>query len=1410
MRHTRQIRPIRPLRLLAAGALALAALAPGAWAQRTSPVYLDDAPSAEEALARASELAALGNLDEASRVLHDVVVRHADQVAPTRADPDLFLSIRTLANRLMLAQPALLERYAALHEDMAAALIETGAPEEVERTMLLTPSGFEAALRVAQGLLEDARFDAAWRALVQLEGHPARTGARARDAAGMLGRLAAYRWAGLDAGQRERSLARLTRWRADAGLPAPGGVRPAEAPDLPGSFWPLDRGAAVDLSGVLGKPLASARMGDAPESIRAMANEGASRAMPESARVLHAMPTLSGDLVFTNDSESVCAFDRFTLGRRWKTTIVGPPSNAPHATRQSGLEDPSAVDVAPPHVAALMGLSLQGRSTQERTLAVLDSETGEIRWTVRLSESDDPRLQGGLLRGPAVIEEGLVLVSVVRSVARHRLLGVSVAAFDVRTGSLAWLRPVSSIGHVAWAMSPEVTDPPLVSGGVVYRADRLGTIAAIEAASGRPIWIRRAARTLDERRGGSEPWEGNRPLLVGDRLVALTPDRSQILVLDPETGVLLDSFNASRFGEPSYLLELDGQVVAVGLTQIASRRLDGLSDAGNETHLVGTFPRHIRGRVAVMGDELVVPLAQELRVYPASSVSPSDEPAEPRRLALERPGIVAATDGQLVVADDLRVHSYLSWDTAERLLRERIEADPLDPGPAVTYAELAYRAGREGAILRAVDTAMRAMEADPLGDRSRESRGRMFVAVLEMVEPSASSGPGPVEPALRETLLDRLGRLASTPGEQVAFLLVSGRVFETTGRPALAVERYQEVLASETLSGAIHVERTMRLPAETEATRRLRSLIRLEGRGVYEAYEQEAGRLLAELGDLASAADYERIARRYPVSTRAPVAWQRAARERFAGGQTQQGIFALEEGITSAADTRGEGDPLLGQIAGALITRLIEDGRLAPAAYRLETLLEDRPGLALWSGGEPLATDALRERIATLLAERERRPRIGGATADSRVIVEWTIETPRDVSNRDRPTDAVVMRSTDGRRALWRLGPGGALERAWSAPIEGELLRIDHHALYVTDAAREQPSMRWVARHDLDTGEVVWRTPFFAELFSEDGGFDPMGPAPRVDTPLERARPLSDLFVLFDALAMVMVERTGRAASFDLETGRLLWAHEVGPAPVQPVHDAAAGSGVVAMGGLRLLPPEAREADGEAFHHVVVALDAQTGELLFEHKEDEAIRWVRVSPEGPVLVATGESVVSLDVFRRFVRWRNRDEAMRDTFGAWVFPGRAVLRDVNDSLYLIDTDSGRAGAALRLGERLNPGFQFARVVPLETRTALATAHGVALWDRRGELIGLDERRQVGQVLAPEFAEGFAVTLGVAGMPIDEDSQGFDLNICDLTSLKAASEPIAIELGVRPQALALVDGKILVSAGGATVVIDAPVE
>lgn len=1384
------------------------ALVLAGWAasgQSESPIYVEDSPAAAEAISRAHDLASLGNTDEAARVLQSLLDRTETLLVPREIDEDLFVETRTRVNEVLLSNPALLARYVERERDDARAMLETGDLRGAERTRLLTPAGFDAALRMAQEQLESARFGAAWVTLGQLETHPSRVGVRGEMAARMAGLVARY------LGD-ESSWGVVERWRREAGLGEEGRTR-AERPETRVERTPFDDVGRVDLAGVLTKPLASALMGETqPEPVQRLAQSDSSRVYRDTARVLHALPTVAGDTVYVNDSETITAFDRFTLSRRWRTQLIGPPAS-PSGPSSSGLTDASGVAVGDPYVVALTGLSLRGRMTRERILAALEADTGDVVWTASVQDLDAQSFDGGMLRGPVRVVEGTVVLTMARSVTRQRLSSVSILGFDLHTGDLRWSRAIGSIGVVQHGSRDGSTELTAIRRGVVYYADRVGVVSAVEVDSGRVRWIRRMARQYE--RPGTQPdaWEGSGPILTDDgRMVMLSPDRQRIVVLDAETGSVLESVSSIRFGRPAYLLSLGEFLVGVESGQITARRLDLISDDDTESVTLASFPRGgVRGRVVVAGDELMIPFTDGIRMIRVEDENGSVATSN-RTVELDEPGQVVAAPGQIISVDDLRVHSYLSWDVAERLLQSRMEAEPRDPTAAITYAELAFRAGRTDRILGAVDAATRTIERDPLAEASERGRGRLFASLLEMVDTRpGSSGESSLDDFLRESLIDRLSRVATTPAEQVSYLMAAGSIYEATGRPELAVERYQEVLSSGVLATTVFADGGRRRPAAAEATRRLRRLIRLEGRGVYAAYEAEAQRRLGESVGATDPARFEEIARAYPVSTHAPLAWREAADRYRSAGRAQKELLALEEGFAASEDLLPATDPVFGEIAGRLVASLVEKDRLVVAAQKIETIRRSYPALVLSADGMALDMAEVALQIERRLGERRRRPRIGSEVTGLMTLEGWAVAMPID-DPRPGLTDRIVLRGIGDEYALWQI-EGGELRHRWSVSSEAELLRVDHRAVYLSDLGPGARSRRTVTRLDIETGDPVWTTPRFGDVFDGPDPFENVaGGVPVVDTPLQASAPLADVFALFDTETMVLVERTGRMAAFDLETGRLLWAHDRGAAPVQPVYDVAAGNGFVGVAGLRILPP-GRERN-RAVESVVAAYEIRTGALLYEHVDEaDRVRWIRVTPEGHILAGMDSSLASLDVFRQSVRWRADRMAVRDTIGAWALPGRAVYRDADDMLRIIDTSDGSGDdTPLMVEGRLDTGFTSARILPLGDRFALATRRGVALLGPDGDLEGVDQGPSAQRVLMPEFGERRVVTLGQSGVRIGEDENlyAYQLNVYDLASVKLVAPTVSLELGALPMEMALLDEKILVSAGAVTVVLDAPVE
>ncbi|MEM8758491.1 MAG: hypothetical protein AAGF47_12015, partial [Planctomycetota bacterium] len=153
-----------------------------------NPVYVDDSPSAGQVFRELPGLIDRGNAAEVVRALQRLLETEPDRLVPDADDPDLFRSVRTAAHRALLDRPELLERYRSVTEPVARAALDRGETETVERAMLLTAAGFDAALAVAEDRFRRGDFAAAILALEQLNEHPDRAGPRSRRAAEQLDR----------------------------------------------------------------------------------------------------------------------------------------------------------------------------------------------------------------------------------------------------------------------------------------------------------------------------------------------------------------------------------------------------------------------------------------------------------------------------------------------------------------------------------------------------------------------------------------------------------------------------------------------------------------------------------------------------------------------------------------------------------------------------------------------------------------------------------------------------------------------------------------------------------------------------------------------------------------------------------------------------------------------------------------------------------------------------------------------------------------------------------------------------------------------------------------------------------------------------------------------------------------------
>lgn len=1421
-RHARNL-----LAAVVASAGLVGAVAPLAVAQQSNPVYVDDSLAASEALARAGELSAGGNHAEASRVLQRALDDDAERLLVDPRDPDLFRTVRDRVREALLSRPALLDEYRAVEGVEARRLLDAGDDERVERTRLLTTPGLDAALRVAQRRIERAQFWSALRVLEQLPGHPDLR-ADKHDHALRLARRAAGYIAALSSEDDTRAAEAIVASIARAaGASAPDAER-LDAPRLERARSPFDHAGEVSVRAMLSRPLWSIPFQPTQEPTQGQRDAGhlpADSPLP-SALGLQIIPTIAGDTIFLNSGDVIAAFDRYTLAPRWPERrfepsgfVVAQQRSGRRGIQRIALDDTSSIAVSEPWAVAVTGTPAGNRRLGDPRVHALDTQTGVIAWSRDISTLD-PGLEGATVKGRPLVSGGVVVLAASRQAAQRRLESVQLVGLDLSTGALLWRTPLASAGALPYNASVSAADHAIEWRGLALRADEVGVVAAVDAASGRPSWIRRTPRATLTRRE-SWPYESHAPVVVGEMVYSLSADSSRLFEVDGTTGALRREFDAQMLGGAKYLLVVEGVIFSVSETSIARVTLSddapanarGVPRAQAEAILSLSRPG-LRGRVVPAQGALVAPFRDGVIVVRLDSV---DDAGRPRidRLTLDRPGTVLPVNDQLVVVDDAELHTYLLWETAERQLLRRIEAEPDDPTAAVVYAELAYRAEKPQTILPALRLAVRALDRDPISPVSRDLRARLFASLVAMLTPEAPASSPVLPREVRAGVVDAVATLASTPSDRATALLLRGEHAQTFGDVQGAVAAYQGVLDEPSLSSAQLRDSGVQRSASEEVTRRLRGLVREHGPHIYARYDAEASDALGRLGLWSDASAFEDLARRYPVSASAARALMRASEAHQRTGQNERAVLALEQGLLAARDALIDDRAMLGELGGRLVLAIQKTGRHTAAHQALARLLSEYgEDLPLSAMGEPLNTASLRTTLAGLASDATRLARVGpiDESAQPQALMDWSIAEPL-VRDAGAPARAHVVLTSAEQFSLFAPTPGGkgGVEARWSYPRANAdaLVRLDDSAAYFTvDSAQG----RILTRIDARTGAPVWSTPAFRSLFGEQSvRNDPrlalegnVRTPPSIETPVSGRRSLTELLVVFDERTMALVERSGRAAAFDLADGSTLWTRDDLPAEV---YDIAAEAGVLILGGaVAARDPAQQQAARIA---TVVSLDLRTGRTIHETRPDAGrVRWVRPAGPGRALVGFDAGVLCNDAFRGTTRWFAGASALRESVEAWVVNDRVFVMDPTQRLWQLSLEDGAIRREPLDSEgRLDRGGPV-RVRAVDDRAAFASIFGLIVFGPGGEIAGRDAALGGDTTVQTAFVD--AGLLAVDIQP--SDSQG-QLNVYRVRRFSSSTAALQgsqrIALGVAPSVIAAIDGRILVTAGNATIVYDAPV-
>ncbi len=1408
-----------------------------------NPVYPDDAPVARETLQRVAEFVA-SNPGQAVHELQRLLEDQGERVVWVTGSAGVYMGVRAQVHARLLSEGKLLELYRSSEEPVAAKMLERGEIAEVERTRLLTPSGFEAALRLAQMDVEDAHFEAARLVLEQLESHPDRgasaEASRRRDAAAILTLVARY----ID---RPEVWERAERWSLEAG--APMGERPKPFPRPAIVSAPVQGvGNVVGVppkDAVPAHPLWNERLEPTP-----LPDEPGGMHEPDAppeqvAENGWVFPSVVGDTLYVNDGSFVTARDRYTLRPKWSVLPVsdgnGDDPYLPRrsaATRSTGrqVQDFSSVSVQGRTLVATMGLA-QGNAREGSSLTLaIDVPSGRVLWSVDVARLD-PALDGASVRGAALIDpiEGGTVVLLARKPSQgRRTITLYMVGLRLETGDLRWVRPIASAGSILYSQADRrIGWTGLLDAGVVYAVDPLGVIGAVESETGRVRWVRTVPVPTTFSPNGADasmPWQWGEPLPDGNAIVTLTPDRMQVLRLDRSTGAILSRRSAHELGDPLYLLRAGDHLVCVGADSATIVAMGSIAD-GTVRRIAMAPKGEVRGRVMATSESLLAPRGDGLAIF-----SLADVDAPPRVLPLERGGNVIALQDQLIALDAVNLHSYLSWEIADRLLTKRINDEPGNPEPAVTAAQLAYHAGHPDRITAAADVALKAIEHDP--ERFAGERERLFGVLSEMVEASQArwSGDAAKRDAAHDGLaaldlpwmgevITRLGRSARTPSERVTHLLALGRFQDASGKGALAAEAYQRVLEEPALAATSVHAGMVTIRADLEATRRVRLLVQEQGAAAYGAFAAEAAQKLAALSP-GSLEDLQTLARSFPAAPAACAAWLRIAEMHEGAKRSQETLSALREAMDVAEVVRDDNDPQgapLGEIVGRLATALRNQDRTFSAAQLLSRVREQMPGLALTDHGRAIDDAAMLADLRSRLGKLQRLPRVGSQVrGEPQPVPEWAIMPAQSRANVGRACEQVMMISPRNTRvALWggSSGGGGAMEPLWSrSTSKGTplLLRYDAEAVDLiwdrlpehapNELVGQGPDGPTIERIGALDGKTRWMSPPLSRLL------------PSLANEQDPRR--EGLVIGIGDEGVVVFDRAGRGACLDAQSGRVVWARQL---PNFIVSDIVVGGGVVGVGGGEGDSMRGRRSRGQ-----VLVIDSRTGEV--RHKFEQAgsvVRWLRLAgteanvagdpgaARGTALALVagfGNAIMSVDPISGRTNWTIGGPgapAVSNSSEAWAMGERLFLLDSGRSLWMVPLATGQVPLRpLELGDRLAGASQLDATALPNGRTAFTSERGMCIVDASGKIVGSDAitSGQEPAVMIPPMAtqHGF-VAMETMG---HEGENGYRLHLLDGKSCGLRSTRLLGGLELAPRRAAVIDGRIIVTAGPNSVVYPAP--
>ncbi|MFW6337118.1 MAG: PQQ-binding-like beta-propeller repeat protein, partial [Phycisphaeraceae bacterium] len=659
----------------------------------------------------------------------------------------------------------------------------------------------------------------------------------------------------------------------------------------------------------------------------------------------------------------------------------------------------------------------------ESALLKLDASTGRVAWRRTPAQLDESLADAAFTGDPLLMGDTAYVFAARQQ--RSGLRELMLVAVSLSDASLRWTEHVSSLSTSRHMQGGFVPPQMNVSGSRLYASDGIATVACFDASLGRVLWTRIlpvSQRQLEQglARASSRELSSRyaTPIRVaGGILVNLAPLPEVTVLIDADTGRLLRELRGRAWGGDNLLLHWKSDVISVHPDRVA--RLDG--ESFETVWSLDIESSRLQGTPSLGHRFAAVPTERGVLTIDL------EQGRVMRQLGTGQPGHAILLDGQIVLSDRAGLVSYLSWEQTSQRLRRAIADQPADPAPALDLARIALEIDRRGPLGEALDAAVeavarRAGDSDARAASGDEARRMVFEELRELAQHARSDQAEAVG-----MLLAKLGRLADMPQERATYHLLQGTHDAEGGRPALAVEHFQQVLANERLADTLFQTPRASRRAAVEARRQLGELLEAGDADLYAAFRAEARSDLASLtqGSARAPRDLESLARRYPFAPAAAEAMLEAARAYHVMDRHADALHALRQADDLAQRTDADRGPILGE----MVELYLAMDEPHSAARKLRRIARNHPELELVHGETRRTASAWLTEVAPLAEDATTLPLWGPPLSEPRRLKGAPVP-----SIAPQPRDGVVLFSDDAERIV-AMGHD-TLEPVWSTKFE--------------------------------------------------------------------------------------------------------------------------------------------------------------------------------------------------------------------------------------------------------------------------------------------------------------------------------------------------------------------------------------